>query len=65
MCPDLQQALSYKPDGIFLSNGPGDPSAVPSIVETAQSLIGKLPVFGICMGHQVPCKAFERNNLSR
>lgn len=45
--------LAYGPDGIMLSNGPGDPSALPYIVETARSLVGKLPVFGICLGQQM------------
>jgi carbamoyl-phosphate synthase small subunit len=45
--------LAYKPDGVLLSNGPGDPSALPYIVETARSLVGKLPVFGICLGQQM------------
>ncbi|NTW76519.1 MAG: glutamine-hydrolyzing carbamoyl-phosphate synthase small subunit [Syntrophaceae bacterium] len=45
--------LAYRPDGIMLSNGPGDPSALPYIVETARSLMGKLPVFGICLGQQM------------
>ncbi|MEN6332215.1 MAG: glutamine-hydrolyzing carbamoyl-phosphate synthase small subunit [Smithella sp.] len=45
--------LAYQPDGIMLSNGPGDPSALPYIVETARSLVGKLPVFGICLGQQM------------
>lgn len=41
------------PDGVFLSNGPGDPSAVPYAVESTKAFIGKVPLFGICMGHQV------------
>jgi carbamoyl-phosphate synthase small subunit len=45
--------LAYKPDGVLLSNGPGDPSCLPYIVETARSLVGKLPVFGICLGQQI------------
>jgi len=46
--------LSYNPDGIFLSNGPGDPSAVTEGVETMKALLGShKPVFGICMGHQI------------
>lgn len=49
-----QEILSHNPDGIFLSNGPGDPSAVTEGVETAKELVkaGK-PMFGICMGHQI------------
>ncbi|HYE92330.1 MAG TPA: glutamine-hydrolyzing carbamoyl-phosphate synthase small subunit, partial [Terriglobales bacterium] len=45
--------LEMKPDGVFLSNGPGDPEAVPYLVESARALIGKVPVFGICLGHQI------------
>jgi len=45
--------LAYKPDGIFLSNGPGDPEAVTYVVETVKKLIGKVPIFGICLGHQM------------
>lgn len=41
------------PEGLFLSNGPGDPAAVPYAVETIQGQIGKRPVFGICLGHQL------------
>jgi carbamoyl-phosphate synthase small subunit len=47
------EALSLKPDGIFLTNGPGDPAAVPGARETVASFLGKLPVFGICLGHQI------------
>ncbi len=39
--------------GVFLSNGPGDPAAVVSVIETVKSLLGKLPIFGICLGHQI------------
>lgn len=45
--------LAYKPDGVLLSNGPGDPSVLPYIVDTARSVVGKLPVFGICLGQQM------------
>jgi carbamoyl-phosphate synthase small subunit len=48
-----QEILSFHPDGLFLSNGPGDPAGVPYVVETVQRLIGKLPIFGICLGHQI------------
>ena len=47
------EVLSMNPDGIFLSNGPGDPAGVPGIVETIQALLGKKPIFGICLGHQI------------
>lgn len=45
--------LAYQPDGVFLSNGPGDPAAVKYLVETVRRLIGKIPMFGICLGHQM------------
>lgn len=45
--------LKLNPDGILFSNGPGDPSAVPYAVGIVQALVGKVPVFGICMGHQL------------
>jgi len=45
--------MSYKPDGVLLSNGPGDPAALPYIVDTTRTIIGKTPVFGICLGHQI------------
>ncbi len=45
--------LAMNPDGIFLSNGPGDPAGVPGVVETVRELIGKKPIFGICLGHQI------------
>ncbi|CAH9130707.1 unnamed protein product [Cuscuta epithymum] len=47
------ETLKMKPDGVLFSNGPGDPSAVPYAVETVKDIIGKVPVFGICMGHQL------------
>jgi carbamoyl-phosphate synthase small subunit len=45
--------LGLEPDGIFLSNGPGDPAAVAGVVETVRELLGKKPIFGICLGHQL------------
>ncbi|MBE0447170.1 MAG: glutamine-hydrolyzing carbamoyl-phosphate synthase small subunit [Actinobacteria bacterium] len=45
--------LAMDPDGIFLSNGPGDPAAVTYAIETIRELIGKKPIFGICLGHQL------------
>lgn len=47
------EALAYEPDGVFLSNGPGDPSAVEYASESINGLLGKVPVFGICLGHQL------------
>ncbi|HCW77151.1 MAG TPA: carbamoyl phosphate synthase small subunit [Candidatus Marinimicrobia bacterium] len=48
-----QDILALNPDGIFLSNGPGDPAAVSYAIETVRHLLGKKPVFGICLGHQI------------
>ncbi len=45
--------LERKPHGIFLSNGPGDPEAVPYLIETVRGLAGKTPIFGICLGNQI------------
>ncbi|MFQ5841453.1 MAG: glutamine-hydrolyzing carbamoyl-phosphate synthase small subunit [Thermodesulfobacteriota bacterium] len=47
------EILSLNPDGIVLSNGPGDPEGVPYAIETTRQLIGKKPIFGICLGHQI------------
>lgn len=47
------EVLSYCPDGVLFSPGPGDPAALPYIVETACQLLGKIPIFGICLGHQI------------
>lgn len=46
------------PDGIFISNGPGDPTDVPETINTIKSLIGKYPIFGICLGHQIISLAY-------
>jgi len=51
------EVLSMNPDGIFLSNGPGDPEGAPSVIENVKQLIGKKPIFGICLGHQLLCLA--------
>jgi carbamoyl-phosphate synthase small subunit len=45
--------LDLAPDGVFLSNGPGDPAAVSYAIETVRALVGKRPLFGICLGHQI------------
>lgn len=47
------EVLAMNPDGVFLSNGPGDPDAVPETYTQVQQLIGRVPVFGICLGHQM------------
>ena len=48
-----EEVLSLKPHGIFLSNGPADPAALPYAIENIGKLLGKLPIFGICLGHQL------------
>jgi carbamoyl-phosphate synthase small subunit len=48
-----EEVLSHRPDGIFLSNGPGDPAAVSYGIRTIRELAGKKPIFGICLGHQL------------
>ena len=53
-----EQTLAQNPDGIFLSNGPGDPSALPYAHKTVRDLTGKKPIFGICLGHQILGFAF-------
>ncbi len=50
---DAQTVLAMQPDGIFLSNGPGDPAGVRGVVDTMRELLGKIPIFGICLGHQM------------
>jgi len=49
----FSEILSYKPDAVLLSNGPGDPEGLPHVVKTVQELFGKTPIFGICLGHQI------------
>jgi carbamoyl-phosphate synthase small subunit len=48
-----EQVLALRPDGVFLSNGPGDPAPVRYAVESIRALLGRVPVFGICLGHQL------------
>ena len=48
-----KEVFDQKPDGIFLSNGPGDPAPVKYAIETVKKLLGKVPIFGICLGHQI------------
>ncbi len=48
-----EEILAMNPDGIFLSNGPGDPKDVPEVIAEVKKLIGKKPMFGICLGHQL------------
>jgi carbamoyl-phosphate synthase small subunit len=49
----VEEISAIDPDGLFISNGPGDPAALPYIVDTIKNFIGKIPVFGICLGHQM------------
>jgi carbamoyl-phosphate synthase small subunit len=53
-----EEVLALEPDGIFLSNGPGDPAALPYAHKAVQDLMGKKPIFGICLGHQILGFAF-------
>jgi len=53
-----EQILAVNPDGIFLSNGPGDPTGVPYVVEEVKKLLDQRPIFGICLGHQILGLAF-------
>jgi carbamoyl-phosphate synthase small subunit len=48
-----EEVLEYKPDGVMLSNGPGDPALLDYAIKTAQGVIGKVPVFGVCLGQQI------------
>ncbi len=52
-----QDVLERGPDAVFLANGPGDPAALDYVVDTTRELVGKVPVFGICLGHQLLCRA--------
>ncbi len=53
----IEEILADDPDGVFLSNGPGDPNEVDYAVDTIKGLLGKKPIFGICLGHQLLCQA--------
>ena len=52
-----EDVLAQHPDGVFLSNGPGDPDAVSGTYSQVEKLLGKVPMFGICLGHQMMGKA--------
>jgi carbamoyl-phosphate synthase small subunit len=49
----IEAVLELQPDGVFLSNGPGDPAALPYIIEQVKKCLGKKPIMGICLGHQI------------
>jgi len=51
------ELMAERPDALFLANGPGDPAALDYVVATVRELVGSLPVFGICLGHQLLCRA--------
>ncbi len=48
-----EDVLGLKPDGVFLSNGPGDPEPITYAIESIRKLAGRVPIFGICLGHQL------------
>src|SRR6202042_2475247 len=52
-----EELLAEDPDAVFLANGPGDPAALGYIVQTVREIVGKKPVWGICLGHQLLCRA--------
>ena len=52
-----EEALTMSPDGVFLSNGPGDPAVATYAVEAVRGLLGRIPIFGICLGHQIAGRA--------
>jgi carbamoyl-phosphate synthase small subunit len=52
-----EELLAREPDAVFLANGPGDPAALDYIVENVRGVVGKTPVWGICLGHQLLCRA--------
>jgi carbamoyl-phosphate synthase small subunit len=54
---DAAVLTASRPDAVFLANGPGDPAALDHVVETVRGLVGRLPVYGICLGHQLLCRA--------
>ena len=56
-----EQIEALHPDGVFLSNGPGDPADVPETIETVRNIIGRYPIFGICLGHQILSLAYGAN----
>jgi carbamoyl-phosphate synthase small subunit len=51
------EVRAQSPDAVFLANGPGDPAALDHVVETVRDLVGEVPVWGICLGHQLLCRA--------
>ncbi|MCL1630923.1 glutamine-hydrolyzing carbamoyl-phosphate synthase small subunit [Sporolactobacillus sp. CPB3-1] len=58
-----EDIMKLNPDGVLLSNGPGDPKSVPEAIETVRHLLGKVPIFGICLGHQLFALASGANTV--
>ncbi len=58
-----EDVLALKPDGVFLSNGPGDPEPCTYAVDNIRRLMGRQPIFGICLGHQLTGIALGRENF--
>ncbi len=54
----IDEIMAFKPDGVFLSNGPGDPTYVQPVIDKVKALRGRIPMFGICMGHQMVALAY-------
>ena len=52
-----EELLARRPDAVFLANGPGDPAALDHVMETVRGVVGEVPVWGICLGHQLLCRA--------
>src|ERR1700742_4154181 len=55
--PSAAELLGEDPDAVFLANGPGDPAALDYVVQTVRGIVGQKPVWGICLGHQLLCRA--------
>ena len=60
----VEKILEFNPDGVLISNGPGSPEDVPEVVETIRGLRGKVPIFGICLGHQLIGLAYGAKIIS-
>jgi carbamoyl-phosphate synthase small subunit len=54
---ETEEVLARGPDAVFLANGPGDPAALDYVVDTVRELVGQVPIWGICLGHQLLCRA--------
>lgn len=59
----VEEIMAFRPDGIVLTNGPGDPADATPVIELVKQLRGRLPIFGICMGHQVIALAYGARNV--